>query len=171
MMNYKFSKEGKPFSELDEQMFLENIRSVSEKNGSDYVFVTVSETIPTQRRMLRFFFVIAEYIAIQNYYPKDPTRTDISAVATWLTDEFIPNREHKIIIGGQEKIVKSIKSKSKLSHHQMKLFIENVISWAEGQGYIVPNSEDYHVESGRVGQSVAHKNLIEELKNSLKSKS
>ena len=169
-MMHKFSKEGVPFSETDKQLFLEDVRLKCEKNGGEYVFISVSDIIPTQRRMLKFFFVLAEYIAIQNYYPDEPTRTDISATATWITNEFLPEKKHTVFIGGEEKVITSIKSKSKLSHNQMKIFLENIISWAQGQGYVVPHSEDFHIEANRVGQSVAHKNMMQELRTSLQSR-
>ena len=169
-MFYKFSREGLPATESEKSIFLSEVDEMCKKNETDHVFISIHENIPTNKRMMRFFYVLAEYITIQNYYPSDPSRNDIEATSVWLTDNFIPNKSHRVMIGKEWIEVKSIKSKTKLSVNQMKILIQNIISWADSQGYIIPDTEDFHRDAQKVGMSIARKNMIEELKMSLQKR-
>ena len=168
MRTHRISTETKKFiSQAERVAFMNEINFYKEK-GIKEVFLNI-RIKEGQDNLDNYFFVFCRYLAIQDQETMKIKRGHFDAVRHYLIDEFlvVPRAEHKTKGG---KTIISRKALKNANKEQKIKFIECIVNWAVGQGYEVPNSEEYGEMLKDKGKSLTKQYFDEKLEKLIRAK-
>ena len=165
---YKIStKDGKIVDGKDE--FFSELKRLK-SDDIHFAYLVIKTKVPSANRMRRFFYTICAYISIQNHYPAPPPQDEVEAVATHLKEEFLPKRSLLAKFKTGSKLVQPRASTKNRSIKNWTDFLENITSYLTGQGYILPDSEEYNNLAEEHGIYKTKEYMIDKLHKELKAK-
>ena len=148
--------------------FMAHLKRLKDE-GVDIANLTLKKPENTEQ-MRRFYFLTIEWIVTQNYYPDEYARPDVEALHTRLKQIFIPRKIHQIRMKDTRETVTSIPSTTKLGQRNYKIYLQSVIDWATGQGYLLPDSTEFNQRVKAVGYEAAKVESMDSLARQLKAK-
>lgn len=153
-----------------DQLVFDNALAEMHSQGINMACLQITKPDILKDQMHKFYFVCLEYICRQNSYPENPPSIDKDALHAHMKQVLIPRKVHSMRLKSGPVVVKSIPSTTKLSGRQFKLYLQNVLDWAVGQGYIVPDSTDFNKRCEEVGFAEAKSECLDQLNKTLKAK-
>lgn len=151
--------------------FFAELKKIKEK-GLSFCEIKIVQQDKEKDRLQRFFFVLVEHVLLQDKYPNDPTTEEKNGMTALLKNEFLPRETTELPKPFKEeyKTIKYQPSMSNMSFNAMKEFVDRIVNWMTGNGYEVPDSEEYWKYAEENGKGSANEHFKKRLLATLKAK-